>query len=219
MFDTPPRGARGGPPDDDIEILEVVGVDETSEPPEDPADEIELIFEDEPAASGKPSLARAVEAPAGADAVHRERYQRLAADFDNLKKRMDREREDFERLATRDLVSRLLVVLDNFERALAAGREASVDAAFRQGVTLIHRQLYDELCKEGLTAVDAVGEAFDPAIHEAVATDPGSALPPNTVVEELQRGYYFRGQLLRPALVRVATASGQDEPRGAGKGV
>ena len=140
--------------------------------------------------------------------------------FDNLKKRVEREREEFSTIATRELVSRLLVVLDNFERALAAGRETTVDAAFQQGVTLIHRQLYDELCREGITAVDAVGEMFDPAIHEAVATDTSSSLPANTVVEELQRGYYFRGQLLRPALVRVAMAvSGQDELRGAGKGV
>jgi len=185
-----------------------VGVDENEAPPEEASDEVELVFDDEP------------RSPAP-DVADRERFQRLAADFDNLKKRVDREREDFSRIATRDLVSRLLVVLDNFDRAVAAGRrDAAGDAAFREGVAMIHRQLYDELCREGLTAVDAVGEMFDPAIHEAVATDTSSSLPANTVVEELQRGYYFRGQLLRPAMVRVAiAATEQDERSGAGKGV
>src|SRR5215510_11242235 len=98
MLETPP----GGPlDDDDIEILEVVGVDENEAPPEEASDEVELVFDDEP------------RSPAP-DVADRERFQRLAADFDNLKKRVDREREDFSRIATRDLVSRLLVVLDNF---------------------------------------------------------------------------------------------------------
>jgi molecular chaperone GrpE (heat shock protein) len=219
MLETPRGGARDVPlDDDDIEILEVVGIDESGAATEEDSDEVELVFEEgtaSPVAPAPPVL----DAPQ-ADAVGRERFARLAADFDNLKKRLDRERETFEANATRDLVSRLLVVLDNLERAVVAGRESDGDASFRQGVALIHRQLYDELCREGLAAVDAVGETFDPAIHEAVATDTASPFPPNTIVEELQRGYYFRGRLLRPAMVRVALAqSGRDEPGGAGRGV
>jgi molecular chaperone GrpE len=212
MLETPPGGSAPAD-DDEIEILEIVGVDEDEPAADEPSDEIEMVFEDEREESRIAPAADVAQA-------ERERFQRLAADFDNLKKRLEREREDYARNATRDLVARLLAVLDNFDRAVASARESSGDTAFRQGIALIHRQMYDELCREGLAAVDAVGEAFDPAIHEAVATDPASAFPANTVVEEMQRGYYFRGQLLRPALVRVATApSGKDEPSGAGKGV
>jgi molecular chaperone GrpE (heat shock protein) len=183
--------------DDDIEILEVVGMDDDA-PPSDPH-EIDVTF-DVPAPA-RPDRAGAAVEEGG---VAKEQLNRLRADFENLKKRMERERDEYYRHATGGLILRLLAVLDNLERALAAGRGGGGEEGFRRGVALIHRQLYDELCKEGLTAVDAVGESFDPAVHEAVATDTSAELPANTVVEELQRGYYFQDRLLRPALVRVS---------------
>jgi molecular chaperone GrpE len=103
----------------------------------------------------------------------------------------------------------LLPVLDNFERALSTARQAGVDGQLHDGVALIFRQLLDELRREGLEAVDTVGEPFDPAVHEAVATAEDTGLPPHTIVEELQRGYLLQGRLLRPALVRVALAPGE----------
>jgi molecular chaperone GrpE len=97
-----------------------------------------------------------------------------------------------------------LPVLDNFERALSAARDAGQDALFHDGIVLIFKQLLEELRKEGLAAVDTVGEPFNPEVHDAVATLQHSGFPPNTVVEEMQRGYLLHGRLLRPALVTVS---------------
>jgi molecular chaperone GrpE (heat shock protein) len=194
-------------PRDDIEILEVVGLDEDGVPLETAEDEddVEVVFE-EPAAPRRP--ASVVEDPA-----LRERFVRLQADFENFKKRIDRERGDYFRHATGDLVGRLLPVLDNFERALAAARTRS-SAGFdplTEGVVLIQRQLLEELSREGLRPMEAVGSAFDPQMHEAVATDPGSAAPPGTVTAVLQRGYFFHDRVLRAALVRVSVDGGPEE--------
>ncbi len=106
--------------------------------------------------------------------------------------------------ASAQLISRLLPVLDNFERALNAASQTEGGPGFYDGIALIFRQLLEELRREGLTAVDTVGEPFDPEVHEAVATSTDSDFPPNTVVEELQRGYLLHDRLLRPALVQVS---------------
>jgi molecular chaperone GrpE len=202
--------------DEEIEIIEIVGLDEDSpaarpvreEPhvsaPEDEAEtDFVVELDDDPEAieeDVRPTPAVS-EAPIASD---REQLMRLRADFENFKKRVDRTREATERHAAAQLVSRLLPVLDNFERALSAARQAEGDTVFQDGIGLIFRQMLDELRKEGLTAVDTVGEPFDPEIHEAVATMEGSGLPTNTVVEEMQRGYLLHGRLLRPALVKVS---------------
>lgn len=111
-------------------------------------------------------------------------------------------------MATSRLVTSLLPVLDNLERAIATERPEGEDVALRTGVQLIHRQLIEVLRREGLRPVDALGQPFDPAIHEALATEPAPGLPPNTVVEEIQRGYFLHERLLRPALVRVSVREG-----------
>ena len=195
----PPR-----PEDDEIEILEVVGLDEDL--PAAPPEEIEVEFEDD----GASGLGRTGGVPSssakGAEAQERERYLRLYADFENLKKRVERERVEHRLRATESLLSRLLPVLDNFERALAA---RGGEDGLRSGVQMIYRQLFDELRREGLRPVEALGQTFDPTIHEAVATAADSGLPPHTVVGELQRGYFFGDRLLRPSLVRVQTDDGE----------
>ncbi|HET9299928.1 MAG TPA: nucleotide exchange factor GrpE [Candidatus Polarisedimenticolaceae bacterium] len=198
-----PRPSAPRPPDEDeIEILEVVGFDE--DPPAPPADEIEVSFEDDGSLVPEPAAA-AGGAPKAAETEARERYLRLYADFENLKKRVERERLEHRLRATESLLGRLLPVLDNFERALAArGGEDSL----RSGVQMIYRQLFDELRREGLRPVEALGQAFDPTVHEAVATTSDSGLPAHTVVGELQRGYFFGDRLLRPSLVRVQTDDG-----------
>ena len=178
-------------PDDEIEILEVVGLDG-----------------DEAPVRKRRSTSREVAVeiePQAAEA--REQLLRLSADFENFRRRVDRDREAHERHATASLITRLLPVLDNFERALARENGGSTERFF-DGVVLIFRQLLDELRAEGLHAVDSVGEPFDPQVHEAVATAEEDALPPNIVVEELQRGYRLHGRLLRPALVRVTVDGG-----------
>ena len=189
--------------EEEIEILEVVGLDEDQ--PAAPADEIEVSFEDD----GTPVAAE----PAShktPDTHERERYLRLYADFANLKKQVERERIEHRLRATDALLARLLPVLDNFERALAA--RAGEDG-LRSGVQMIYRQLFDELRREGLRPVEALGQTFDPAVHEAVATTTDSGLPPHTVVGELQRGYFFGDRLLRPSLVRVQTDDGEAEAK------
>jgi molecular chaperone GrpE len=191
-------------PSDDIEILEVVGLDD--EPEDDVEDDVEVVF-DEPAldAGERP----APPAPPSEDAALRERILRLQADFENFKKRIDRERIDHLRHATGELVFRLLPVLDNFERAVAVARPGGPDPVL-DGVLLIHKQFMDELKREGLRPMDGVGEPFDPTLHEAVATDPDPAAPPNTVTHVFQRGYFFHDRVLRPALVRVGVEVSHD---------
>ena len=194
---------------EEVEIIEVVGLDGDGTPR---TDEIEVTFEDEQAAApvAAPRVADAPAAGLEEPGAH-ERLLRLRADFENLKKRIERERDDYYRHATASLVARLLPVLDNFERAMDSARRTADAGAVLEGVTLIHRQLLEELRREGLRAVEALGRPFDPAVHEAVATDSSSRLPANTIVEEMQRGYFFEDRLLRPALVRVAVSETPDE--------
>ena len=198
---SPPQGQD----EDEIEILEVVGLDDGGPPP--PAEEIEVEFEDDGsvATDPAPAAASSLRMP---EAQERERYLRLYADFENLKKRVERERIEHRLRATESLLTRLLPVLDNFERALAA---RGGEDGLRSGVQMIYRQLFDELRREGLRPVEALGQTFDPTLHEAVATTSDSGLPAHTVVGELQRGYFFGDRLLRPSLVRVQTDDGEAE--------
>ena len=194
------------PPDkegaEDIEILEVVGVDEDGVPIEtvDP-DDIELVFDDQGEAGVAP--APPPQAPSGEENHLRERLLRLQADFENFKKRIERERIDHFRYATAGLVGRILPVLDNFERAMAAARPGAPTDALLEGLLLIQRQLLTELESEGLRGMDSVGEIFDPERHEAVATDPDSPMPAHAVTQVFQRGYFLHDRVLRPAMVRV----------------
>lgn len=201
---------------DEVEILEVVGIDEGAAPPSPDLDEEEVVLFGSPGvgassddATDEPESA----APASAaDAPDDEPFLRLRADYDNLRKRIDRERQEYELHANSSLVGRLLPILDNFERALAVGRESDGDSALLEGCVMIYKQLIDELRRQGLKPVEACGEPFDPEVHDAVATDGESEEPANTVVEELRRGYLFRNRLLRPAMVKVST--NDPEPSG-----
>ena len=210
---------KGMPPDvhadDEIEILEVVGLDEDAAPgsaedatdPED-ASEIVLEFGDETA---EPGVSRAP-APPAVPTIALDRFVRLQADFENLRKRTEREREEHGRVAAGELVTSLLPILDNLERALASPPVGDADRALREGLALIHRQFVEELRYAGLRPIAAVGEVFDPVVHEAVETVPAGDAPPNTVVEELLRGYRFHDRVLRAALVRVAIETRGDGP-------
>jgi len=203
----PHDDARRLPPDlegvEDLEILEVIGVDEDGIPLEgDNDDDVLVVFDEAPSAPETP--ARPAELTESAEELQlRERLVRLQADFENFKKRVDRERIDHFRYATSGLVGRILPVLDNFERAMAAARPGTSGEALMEGLLLIQRQLLSELESEGLRAMDSVGEAFDPERHEAVATDPDSPMPPHTITQVFQRGYFLHDRVLRPAMVRV----------------
>jgi molecular chaperone GrpE len=131
----------------------------------------------------------------------RERYLRTLADFDNFRKRADREKADFFRYAMGGLLKDILPVLDNFERALDHAEEGD---DFHKGVLLIYKQLVDALQRHGLKAIDEPGVHFDPNIHEAVVREEDDSVPSHTVVAILQKGYFLHDRLLRPALVKVA---------------
>ena len=131
----------------------------------------------------------------------RDRSTRTLADFDNYRKRIERERRDDKRYAAFESLRDFLGVIDNLERALAA--EGSAED-LKKGVELIHRQMLDLLSSHGVARVEAEGEAFNPAVHDAVTRheDPEVEVP--TVSDELQSGYTMHDRLLRPAIVRVA---------------
>lgn len=128
---------------------------------------------------------------------------RKAADFDNYRKRTEKERREQQQYALADFVSELIHILDNFERAFAHSDEQS-NPEYQKGVELIYRQLKDLMEKKGLRPIQAEGKAFDPNLHEAIAREERDDLPDNTVLEELQKGYFFKDKLLRPALVKVS---------------
>jgi len=130
-----------------------------------------------------------------------DRIARLQAEFENARKRAERERLEFRDYATGSVVEQFLPVLDNFELALKS--DGSADQ-LRSGVALIVKQMEDVLKQMQVLAVPAVGEAFDPRVHEALGAVERDDLPDQHVAEEIRRGYKLRDRLLRPALVRVA---------------
>ena len=137
----------------------------------------------------------------------RDRLLRGAAEFDNYRKRTDRERRDLSDAVAADLVRDLLPVVDDLERALAAAREPGANAtALRTGVELIHRQLLDAMRRRGVEPIESIGQDFDPSWHEAIASEPADGRRDGEVVAELRRGFRIGSRLLRPAQVRVAKA-------------
>jgi molecular chaperone GrpE len=131
---------------------------------------------------------------------------RTAAEFKNYRARMDRERRELSEYATSEILTELLPIIDNFERALQApaGPEAE---AFRKGIELIHKQMFDLLRKRGVTPIDALGADFDPNVHQAVIHEVSDEHREGEVMQELQRGYRIGDRLLRPAMVKVAKRS------------
>jgi len=140
----------------------------------------------------------------------KDRLARRQADFENYRKRIDRERSETYNRVVADVAAKLLGVLDNLKRALEA--EASVEATesdefrhFLSGVDLIYKQLAGVLEALGVKQIVAVGEPFDPHIHEAVVTEATDEFEPDTVIQEIRAGYRLGDKLIRPALVKVAT--------------
>jgi molecular chaperone GrpE len=133
------------------------------------------------------------------------RLLRLAAEFDNYRKRVDRDRRDQADAAVANAVEDLLPIIDNLERALEAPAGDESDS-YRQGVELIHRQMLELLRRRGVTPIESVGTDFDPQIHQAVAHEASSDHREGEVMEELRRGYKLGDRLLRPAMVKVAKA-------------
>jgi molecular chaperone GrpE len=136
-------------------------------------------------------------------AESRDKHLRLAADFDNYKKRSRQEHLETIQHASADLIGRLLPGLDDLHKALDHQPEG-IDEAWARGLELSVRKLEEALGAHGLEAIDAVGKPFDPAVHEAIGHEESAELPEDTVVQELRRGYRIRDRVVRPALVKVA---------------
>lgn len=131
------------------------------------------------------------------------KYLRLMAEFQNYKKRVAKEKSDIHSYANEKIVTELLEVLDNFERALAADNSTDVEG-YAQGMKLIFDQLLGVLTKSGLVEVKALGEEFDPNMHNAVMTTDSEEYDSNKVCSVLQKGYTLNGKVIRPSMVTVA---------------
>ncbi len=142
-----------------------------------------------------------------------DRLLRLQADFENFRRRANKERLEATQYGHQNLVKDLLGTVDNLERALDHARQSGGGdlESFLQGVELVQRELLAALTKHGVISIEARGEPFDPAVHEAMAQAPDASVAPNTVIDEMQKGYMLRDRLLRPSRVVVSKAA-EDPP-------
>lgn len=163
-------------------------------------------------AEGADSVTATVEDPLAAITAERDqlladkaeltdRLLRRAAEFENYRKRTERERAEFLQYAGAEVVREILPVVDDFERAL---KHETSDTEYRKGVELIYQRLVDALKRMGLEPIESRGKPFDPNLHQAVQRVETAEAEDQTVLEEFQRGYNFKGKLLRPSMVKVA---------------
>ena len=169
-----------------------------------------VLEEDEGEASSGPKNLK--EAQAQIDELE-DRLLRLTAEYDNFRKRSQREKEEARRFANQHLLEKQLPILDNFEMALTAAKDA--DPAIRDGVQMIYDQFLSVLKDAGVEEIDAVGETFDPNLHEAISQQETTEVEEGAVVQQVQRGYKLNDRLVRPARVVVATTpESASEPAG-----
>lgn len=169
-----------------------------------------------PNASGTETSAGQMELPSDLPAAYQtllgekqslyDRLLRKQAELENVRKRVQREKEEFLQYATADLIRALLPALDGLERALQH-RDPNVPERFYEGIELIYRQLMETLRRAGLSPIETAGKLFDPHVHQAVETVEAPDHRAHEIVEEVQRGYKLKHRLLRPAIVKVAAGS------------
>jgi molecular chaperone GrpE len=140
---------------------------------------------------------------------------RAAADLDNYRKRVSRERDESIKYANAAFLERLIPMLDNFELGLQAARNAPEAAAIVDGLSMVYKQLQDFLASSGVETIDAAGQTFDPNLHEALAQEESQDIPEGKVIRQVRRGYRLRDRLLRPA--NVVVSKGSPHQVGAGK--
>ncbi|MDQ0430002.1 molecular chaperone GrpE [Planomicrobium stackebrandtii] len=131
------------------------------------------------------------------------KYLRLLADYDNFKRRTQKDKEIANKFRSQSLLADLLPVLDNFERALSLKTNSEESASLLKGVEMVQKSLTEAVSREGLEEIKAVGEPFDPNFHQAVMQEKDDSAEPGTVLQELQKGYILKGRVLRPAMVKV----------------
>jgi molecular chaperone GrpE len=135
-----------------------------------------------------------------------DRLLRTQAEFDNARRRSERERSEFVQYAGMEIVREILPVVDDFQRALQSGASLAEGPAkeYIKGIELIYQRLLDRLTKVGLEPIETAGQLFDPNLHQAVDRAENTDVPDQTILGEFQRGYMFKGRLLRPSMVKVA---------------
>jgi molecular chaperone GrpE len=131
----------------------------------------------------------------------KDRLLRTLADFDNFRRRAERDRSEYVQFAAMEMVRDLIPILDDFRRAV---KVETADKEYAKGIDLIDQRLFETLKKAGLEPIEATGKRFDPNLHQAVDRVESEEFPDQTVLEEYQSGYNFKGQLMRPAMVKVA---------------
>jgi len=141
----------------------------------------------------------------------KDKYLRVLAEMENLRKRFDRERAEYLQYALSEFLREVLVVLDNFERALKT-RDQADGRSFQEGVDMIYRQYLDMLKKKGVRPIELADKKFDPAVQQAVLTEESDEVEEPEVAEELQRGYWLQDRLLRPAMVKVLVPRKREGP-------
>ena len=167
-------------------------VEETTEPEAEPA---EVTVEDVPAEDDTAALEAQLKEKS-------DRILRLQADFENFRRRTAKEKEELAAVITQNLLTDLLPLLDNFERAMAV--EQTDGEAFQKGVEMIFTQLREVLDKHGLEGIEAEGKPFDPNVHQAVMRVENPDVEDGTITQVLQKGYQAKGKVIRPAMVQVA---------------
>jgi molecular chaperone GrpE len=167
------------------------------------------------AADAAPAATDPADAPPASDELARaveereqlrDRLLRTTAEFDNYRKRIERERREMADRVSEGVLLDVLPIVDDLERALAAEAGGEGADAYRRGVELIHKQLTDLLARRGVKPLEALGADFDPHLHQAVASEPAEGHRDGEVIAELRRGYLLNDRLLRPAMVKVAQA-------------
>ncbi|MGZ9584990.1 nucleotide exchange factor GrpE [Paenibacillus marinisediminis] len=165
----------------------------------------EVITDDQPAGEAQVDAAGAeLDAAKALADENYQRYLRVQADFDNYRRRTMKEKEDLAKYASTKLVTELVPVLDNLERALAADVAEGDQGSFAKGVDMIYRQFQQVLEQEGVTAMNAVGQPFNPEFHQAIMQVESDEYEEGFVVEEVQKGYMLKDRVLRPAMVKVS---------------
>lgn len=194
-------------PPDEMEAVEGSEVaDAEAQPEAEPEKEALEPLPDDPEA-----LKGLVEEERAKVEKYLDRWRRARADFANYRKRNDRDREEMVQFANAVLVNKLLPILDDFERAGATLPGDLSHLTWVDGVFLIYRKLEMTLQAEGLKPIEAVGQGFDPMVHEAVAYEPSDDHDEGTVLAELQRGYTLHDRVIRPALVKVARGAAESK--------
>ncbi|PAB58941.1 nucleotide exchange factor GrpE [Anaeromicrobium sediminis] len=172
-------------------------------------EEVEQIIEESEKDSIEEDIEEAKNINDGLEKIQQEneelngKYLRMTADFQNFKRRVEKEKGDIYKLANEKLIVDLLPILDNLERAINSHKSDIKDESFFNGVDMILKQFVDVLGKNGLEAIEAIGKEFDPNYHHAVMQDSSDDVEPDTIMEEFQKGYVLNDKVIRPSMVKV----------------